>query len=79
MADEGHPEEREVTDQIEDFVTDELIVESETGVIHDAVSRQHDGVIECSTFPKSTSLQGLNFLQKPEGSCFGDFALKRVD
>lgn len=62
MTDKGHPEEREVTDQIENFVTNELIVESETGIIHDAVSRQHDCVIEGSTFPKSTSPQGLDFL-----------------
>ena len=76
MADEREPEQRDIADQVQDLVSDELVLEAEARFIHDTVFGQNYGVVQCSAFSESSGPQVLDFVQKAERARCGDVLLK---
>ena len=62
MSDKGETEEREVADQVQDFVSDKLVRKAEAGFIDDAVAGKNDGVVEISATTQPASPECFHFL-----------------
>lgn len=77
LALERHSDESYIADDVEDLVTDELVVEPERSFVEHAVGREHDGVVERSAEGEVCFPQHLDLMSEAEGARGGDLFAER--
>ena len=76
MADEREAEKRDIADQVQDLVADELVLEAQARFIHDTVFGQNHGVVQCPAFSEASGPQGFDFVQKSKRASRCNILLK---
>ena len=67
-------DEREVTDDVENFVPREFICKTQRFLAQDSVAANHDRVFQTSPFDQILLHQGGDFLVEDKGACRRNFA-----
>ena len=67
VAEDLLSEKGKVSDEVEDFVADKLVVETQRG-IHDAVAGEHDGIVGRSAADKALLAEHVGFVNEAEGA-----------
>ena len=73
LSDDRSADQSEVADQVEDFVTDEFVAETERAA-GDMVIVEHDTVLDRTSAGKAGRAQFLNVAHETKGSSWSDFS-----
>src|SRR5687767_4482292 len=73
-AEKRHPEEREVADDVEYLVADELVGAAQGLLVEHPVGREHDGVVERAAADEVGAPERLDLLGEAEGAGRGNLA-----
>ena len=68
MRAKRRPQERQVSDQIQDLVANEFIRPADAGLVEDSVTVDHHDVVQRGPSRQARRLQRLKILQEAEGS-----------
>ena len=77
VADDRVADERQIADDVEDLVADELVLEAQRVVEHAGLA-EHDRVVERAAEGEALLAQRLDFLQEPERARRRDLVDERV-
>jgi len=73
VTDEGFSEERNVADDVQDLVADELIRIAKRFVGENRIIADDDGILKTAAFDETVGVEIFDFFKETERACVGDF------